>query len=320
MNSNDREELARLLPAPVERDLPGDRHHQLLEFVMSEMQPVKRRPLMRRSVLVTSALTAAVAVAAAVGVAVTARQPDDAATPPAALTTKDILLAAAKTTEQQPDGSGKYWHVRVEQRDTPTSKGKNAFDTWADRDGVNWVKLEAPDPARNPDAPVADRGPLKFGDTGFSVAGVYITFDELQGLPTTPDELKTAVTKILDRGKFEQSAGVPMTAQERAKYDLYGLFTLVSTLPAPAKVRAAAYQAISTYPEVVSLGTVDGGHALEYPVWGDSKARLIIEPATAQIRRTNFLVFFNQTMGSGDPDSKPNMYFITEWTDNLPAK
>ena len=32
-----RKELARLVPGTVERDLPGDRHHQLQEFVMREI-------------------------------------------------------------------------------------------------------------------------------------------------------------------------------------------------------------------------------------------------------------------------------------------
>src|SRR5688500_7721058 len=109
MNSNDRAELARLLPRPVERELPGERHRQLQEFVMNEIHrdlrttgPAPRRPLLRRSVLVTSALTAVAAVAAAIGVAVTGTGTgttgDDPTPPgPAILSGQELLLAAADT-------------------------------------------------------------------------------------------------------------------------------------------------------------------------------------------------------------------------------
>jgi hypothetical protein len=67
-----REELGRLVPGTVERDLPGDRHHQLQEFLMSEihrdLRTTRPRTSARRPVLVTAALTAAATAAIAAAV------------------------------------------------------------------------------------------------------------------------------------------------------------------------------------------------------------------------------------------------------------
>ena len=61
---NDRAELARLLPRPVERDLPSDRHQRLQEFVMSRIhqdlrsaEQAPRRSPKRRPVFLASAQT-----------------------------------------------------------------------------------------------------------------------------------------------------------------------------------------------------------------------------------------------------------------------
>ncbi|WP_336204036.1 hypothetical protein [Nonomuraea sp. LPB2021202275-12-8] len=61
---NERDELARLLPPPVEHDLPPGRHRLLKEFVMTEIQHRPRRRLPRPAVL-AAVLTAAVAGAVA---------------------------------------------------------------------------------------------------------------------------------------------------------------------------------------------------------------------------------------------------------------
>ncbi len=68
--SNERDELVRLLPALVERDLPSDRQRQLQEFVMTQIHqdlrpvvPAPGRKPTRRLVVAVGAL-AAVAIAA----------------------------------------------------------------------------------------------------------------------------------------------------------------------------------------------------------------------------------------------------------------
>jgi hypothetical protein len=71
--SKERDELARLLPAPVERDLPSDRQHRLQEFVMSQIQQESRprahraarwRPASGWRVVPPTAVVAAVALVA----------------------------------------------------------------------------------------------------------------------------------------------------------------------------------------------------------------------------------------------------------------
>lgn len=89
-SSNDRDELARMLPELVERDLPSGRQRQLQEFVMSQIhQDLRgadqstRRAVRRRFVLGTSALAAVAAVAAAALIVDSGadRSPDTSALP-----------------------------------------------------------------------------------------------------------------------------------------------------------------------------------------------------------------------------------------------
>ncbi|MER6173288.1 hypothetical protein [Streptosporangium sp. NPDC001681] len=75
------EELARLLPVPVERDLPAGRRRLLKEFVMQEIQQDTRprervgRRLLRRPAFLVPALAAAAALAVAVPVFVSVGTP-----------------------------------------------------------------------------------------------------------------------------------------------------------------------------------------------------------------------------------------------------
>ncbi|GGL50461.1 hypothetical protein [Planomonospora parontospora] len=68
------EELARLLPAPVERDLPADRHRLLKGIMMQQIHHdtrpsrLERRSALRRPILLSSVLAAAAALAVAVPV------------------------------------------------------------------------------------------------------------------------------------------------------------------------------------------------------------------------------------------------------------
>jgi hypothetical protein len=263
---------------------------------------------------VTSALTAVAAVAAAVGIAATGQPGDGPAPPgPATLSGQELLLAAANTALRQPEGTGTYWHVKVVTKDA-AQKAKDEFETWADRDGVNWIRFtDSGPPGPRSGGPDPSNGnnttnkPFMWVDRGFSLCGVYITFVELQDLPTTPDALKASITRILN-----DNGSDPKYMEERV---LYGLVALVSQLPAPPNVRAAAFQAIAAYPGVVNLGPVDGGQALRIPVLS-SQARLVIDPVAAQIRETDFLVVFNQATHAVDGSSS---VITAEWTDSPPA-
>lgn len=66
MNAEERAELARLLPPPVAAELPADRHRQVKEFVMTQIQQeIRPRRRLLRPAIVAPALAAAAAVAVA---------------------------------------------------------------------------------------------------------------------------------------------------------------------------------------------------------------------------------------------------------------
>ncbi|MFC5745374.1 hypothetical protein [Actinomadura rugatobispora] len=72
----ERDELARLLPAPAERELPGERRRAIKEFMMGELREAPgpaqrgRRRLWRRPVVLIPALAAATALAVGLSAAV----------------------------------------------------------------------------------------------------------------------------------------------------------------------------------------------------------------------------------------------------------
>jgi hypothetical protein len=100
---------------------------------------------------------------------------------------------------------------------------------------------------------------------------------------------------------------------------LDGLISLVSQLPAPPKVRAAAFQAIASYPNVKSLGAVKGGQGLLISFGEGTPASLVVDPATSQTRETNFFVSADgarySSAGSG---ADLGFALVAEWTNLVP--
>lgn len=103
----------------------------------------------------------------------------------------------------------------------------------------------------------------------------------------------------------------------REDHIFFGLVSLVSLLPVTPQVRAAALRAIAEYPNVKSLGPVDGGQGLEISFRATrSTARLVIDPATSQVRETNFIVLESGgllTAGEGG-----TFTVDAGWTDSRP--
>lgn len=321
--SNDREELARLLPGFVERELPSGRHHQLQEFVMSEIhqdlrttEPAPRRSPMRRRVFLTSALTAAVAAVAAVAVAIgvggSGGSGQHTVLPaPVALSGHDVLLAAATTAERQPAAVGTYWYVKTESRDAE-KKVTAEWETWAQRDGDHWQRS-----AKTADKVIKEGHPARYSLGGPQM----VSFAQLQELPTTPDGLKASITDAVnDWDHSDQQGKGPKGKDQKESRVFQTLISLVSQLPVSPQVRAAAFQAIAAYPNVKSLGPVEGGVGLQISFVGDSgdrsPARLVIDPATSQIRETSFFVF---PEGAWYSVAEGGAITITaEWTAVLP--
>ncbi|MFI7431485.1 CU044_5270 family protein [Micromonospora sp. NPDC049836] len=301
-----RADLAGLLPAPAERDLPSDRHRLIQEFVMTQIHsaqsPAERAPRrVSRRLILASALTAAAAATAAV-VTVGAGGPGDAgvrSTPAQADPAgRQILLAAATTAERTPAASGAYWYLRTESTDWRS-------ESWTRRDGRTWV-----------------RGAKTGGDVkelplpmSFRLGGPEVTFDQLQKLPTEPAALKEWIADSVRDSDVRTSAGKPgAVMREQMVFD--GLLSLVAQLPAPPTVRAAAFRAIAAYPEVESTGATEDGHGLLIRLGGEP-ARLVVDPATARIRQTNFFVTADGARVSAPGDR--TFTLTAEWTDQKPA-
>lgn len=343
---DERAELFRMLPGPVERDLPSGRHQRLQEFVMSQIHQDLRqagqaplRSSKRRPLVLASALTAIAATAAATAAVVIAADGHESpgsrpATPAVTeFSGRQILLAAADTAERTPVGSGTYWYVKTVTRDSETDPPLTS-ERWTRRDGQMWYRggktagkvLKSPFSA-----------PLRLG-------GPDVSFDQIQKLPVTPDALQAWIADALKHSDVRTSAGRPDAAM-RAQFVFDGLVSLVSELPAPSKVRAAAFRAIATYSNVKSLGAVAGGQGLEItppeapPTSsgpGNAKdgaeferdqamkakgsaaerdaVRLVVDPVSSRVRETNFYV----TADGAEAFVPGGATIVAKWTNELP--
>jgi hypothetical protein len=355
-DSNERRELARLLPELVERDLPSDRHQRLQEFVMSQIhqdlrsaeQPPSRSPK-RRPVLLATALTAVAAATAAVviGIGGSGGSGGGSVTPAAtSLSARQVLLAAAVTAERTPESSGTYWYVKTVLAGSKDSKSLQ-WENWTQRGGRTWFRG---DKSGGKVVEIARPIPFRLG-------GPDVSFEQLQKLPTEPDTLKSWIAEALKHSDVRTSAGRP-DANMQKQFVFDGLISLVSQLPAPPKVRAAAFRAIASYPNVRSLGAVKGGQGLQFslpvvpppasaqpPNAQDQKAkdqiakdqkardkdrktqakaqsgrtqtdyaRIVVDPATAQLRETNFFV----SADGAEYFAPDGSTIVAEWTNLLP--
>ncbi|WP_043625917.1 CU044_5270 family protein [Nonomuraea candida] len=235
-------------------------------------------------------LSMAVAAAAAVAVIVTSVL-SPAATP---VSGKEVLLMAAASAEHIPQGAGTYWHV------TRTWQGPDApqmQESWTTRDGHRW--------SRN--APHATPGAVVEDPVPFRLMGAEIGFEELEGLPSDPEELK------------ERIAGLPRHDSAMMSVDRQGelvspLITLITELPTPAQVRSAAFEALAATPGVRNAGPVEGGQELLIPLSGSLEIRMVVDPETARVARATMLL----TAEGGAMMSSSYISVTTEWTDELP--
>ncbi|MFC3979920.1 hypothetical protein [Streptosporangium jomthongense] len=144
-----------------------------------------------------------------------------------------------------------------------------------------------------------------------SLKGADISLDDLAGLPTDPEALKTWIVQ-------RQGNPADMSLSEQRDEPLFPLITLISELPTPPEARAAAFKALATTPEVRSTGAVEGGQALAIPDPDDHswEIKLVVDPETAQVKRTNFLLG-----GDGSVTlPRDSIALATEWTDELPKQ
>ncbi|MFG1967453.1 CU044_5270 family protein [Nonomuraea sp. NPDC049028] len=286
--------LATLLAAP-ESPQAAERSLRRIQQRMRRPSRPSRRAWFAAGVSLAAAAAAAVVVVS--GTAAPTAAPNGPPPTAAQLTAGGILLAAATTAEREPEGSGAYWHVK-------TSYSGNALESWTARDGRTWWRGDK----------TAGKVVKLARSTPFRLGGLEVSFEQLQKLPAEPDALKTWISDGLEHSDVKTSAG-RLDAAGQARSVFSGLVSLVSQLPASPEVRAAAFRALASYPEVKNLGAVDGGEGLLIP-FAESPVQLVVDPATSQVRNTNFYVTTDGTEVT--VQDKP-VTIDTGWTDTLPA-
>lgn len=281
-------------------DVAGRSRHRLQNHIRGG-SAIPRKRIAWLSVGI--ALTAA----AAVAIAVIPGAPDPAPAPktthaapapaPEPATGQEILLAAATSAAQDPDGSGIYWNVTIELSD-------DTNEYWTKPDGQWWWKGR-----KTKGVPWEMSGPR---EDPFSLFGVDVTLEQLRALPTEPVALQAWLAEALEHSGGRNSAG-PYTAEDREMATFMSLISLVSTVPAPPAVRAAAFRALAAHPGVESLGDVPGGQGLLLP----GGARLVVDPATGRVNGTSVYVTADGAVyGVSDPEGAR---IRAEWTDAAPG-
>lgn len=272
-------------------------------------------------------------------------------------TKREMLDEAAARAEAAP-ATGTYWHVTSFSHYTfPKAMGPegNGYwleegevqEVWRARDGAAWLghrdlgvwpKTSADEAAwrrdgspkqwdktREPElvsrlSGEPDEGSVLQMDKGepenrvFSLASTDVTSAELQSLPTDPAALIDWVKRTLREEN---------PAYKDDGYDLALVLArqLLLDLPAPPKVRAAAFRALAELPNVGFNGAVKddwGREAYEIEVTnrsGENDVGVLVDPHTARILGINF---WN---GVSTPGVSPRkiIYVQSGWTDARPS-
>ncbi len=278
-----------LAPREVPQEVVDRSRHRLRNRMLAAPRRRVRRPLALGAGLVAAAAAAAVVVATLPGTPPQA--PPQAVAP--VVTGTQVLLAAATVAEHTPAGTGEYWHIK-------TVSGKQTYEYWYSADGHLWFR------GGKSGGRVMPLGPFPL-----RLAATEVTFEQLRTLPTDPAALRDWLVNAIAHSGARTSAG-PLTAADRERELLLSTVSLVSTLPAPPSVRAAAFRSIAAYPGVQDLGPVPGGRGFLLP--GDY--RLVVDPSTGRINRTSMYVTADGAIYViADPQGAE---VSSEWTDSLP--
>lgn len=176
-----------------------------------------------------------------------------------------VLLAAADAAQSRPASTGLYWHVRSLLTDTEYGHG-GAMEHWTTRDGDGYVLLP-------------DKGGVYLMEpkSALSLAGQYMTADQLERLPSDPTALKAwiadsyahpAPPPAIPGGPKPPmpAGGGNSTEAQLSGLIMNALIELLYNLPAPPAVRAAVLRALAAMPDVTNVGTKDGGQALRIAI------------------------------------------------------
>jgi hypothetical protein len=201
-----------------------------------------------------------------------------------------ILLAAATSVAHQ--YAGRYWHFLINENQANIPGGVNGTDDqWIARDGDDWTS--PPCKAGLSGKVVMKNGGLSFGLGNPRKVIPSWTYDLVQHWPTNAAALKARIATYATNKSDELSA----------------LTALELVVPAPPRVRAAAYRAIAAFPGVQDRGAVKGGHAVFIPAQDGGPLLLVLDLATGLIRSETW------------PEAGGQMSFnvlLAEWTNRLP--
>ncbi|MFC5187474.1 CU044_5270 family protein [Actinomadura harenae] len=329
------EMIATMLDEPPTAESEAAVRRRLLSGT-SEPEPPKRRA-QRRPILWSgfglAATAAAVTGAVVLSSGTTPRAPDAGHGPEAVqpMSAKTVLLTAAEHAETAP-ATGQYWHVlRIQsnafynERGDYWMLGQQLIGQWSQRDGRSWTGFRGLGavPMTPKDAPAFKRAgspdpapisPALMKDTGtktFSVCDAAMTFKQVQALPATPGALKNALKRAIPR-KHPTAGG---TADEVVKNCVSDL---LSSVPAPPKVRAAAYRMLATMPGVTSMGQVTDergrkGFGLRVRVMPEVTDTVIIDPDSSLVLSTT------RTLPNVPGKVQKELYLQADWTNSPPS-
>jgi hypothetical protein len=223
--------------------------------------------------------------------------PTDGPPPSGQASGQRVLRMAATAAERAPAGSGTYWYVKTVASDFTS-------ETWTRRDGQTWERG-----AKGQGRPVKRNVPIPFRLAGREVSTAWI-----EGLPTDTAALKKTITEVVrTSGARDSSGGRP--ADRLEEETVLAMVSLLSQLPAPPKVRAAALRVIAKSPGAMDLGETGGGRSVLLPRHGD-RIRLVVDPATGQVRGTSFLMTADGAEMHAEEGK--TLTVTARWTDRLP--
>jgi hypothetical protein len=233
------------------------------------------------------------------------------------LTAQQILLAAATVAQNKPATTGKYWYNKTQYL---MDSKLQTTDGWITRDGDGYGYLSE------------YGGAVLLEPHSALTVGNAFTLADIEQLPTDPAALIAWIKDSIDHpatppkyplgsGDHEPSVAVGGKTPEAEKPGLTAntLINLLYRVPAPPAVRAAAFRALASLPNVTKLGEQDGGQALritytkpdpaKYPDHkvpaGAGQTTVVIDPATATL--------ISETDYTGT-----QKILTAEWTNTMP--
>ncbi|TDD08681.1 hypothetical protein E1292_11115 [Nonomuraea deserti] len=216
---------------------------------------------------------------------------------------REVLLVAATSAERSPEDPGRYWYTRAE-----ADHSELVMENWVSRDGRRWSRGTPANPDKvGPGHP----RPFVMGD-------VELTWDELQALPADPERLTAWIRDTHEPedhpAAVEELEDLGVTAADEERSDVvHGLAALITSMPAPSDVRAAAFRALADLPGVESRGAVEGGEALSIPTSWGSEIKLVVDPETSRVSRANVVVGNDGSVLGG----RTGYRLTSEWTNQL---